>query len=343
MHAMASGLHVEAMAPAMARAAAQKVWRAAALVLATVTFALLALCPVRAQAADLFNDTPADSWYVTGGYLDYVVDNGLMMGMTDGSGNATGYFDPEGQISRAQVATILYRYANPDSVDTTDPAHYARYASFIDVDGGLYYTASVEWCYQNGIVTGYKNEYGQLTGFFGPNDPITRAELAAVAYRFAAYCGYDVENFDWTIFNGTAQSDQVPAFAQEPMAWCADMGIIEGSIDLSTGIRYLLPYDNASRAQMTKVVTVLVRDVINGPAKVYPVEFIAVGKTFSLQQLERRALIEDPGIPVNDACTFTGWDPVFVPGETWCTGYMTFVATWVIDGEWDPDAPPFVF
>ena len=130
----------------------------------------------------LYKDTPANEWYVTEGWLDYVTSSGLMTGYTTGAD--AGNFGPQDQISRAQVLVILYRYANPSSDATTNPSSYGTTTHFYDVPTGEYFTAAVEWAYQNGITTGYIG-----TGLFGPNDPVTRQDLATMLHRFAKGCG----------------------------------------------------------------------------------------------------------------------------------------------------------
>ena len=126
-----------------------------------------------------FTDTPTDSWHVDGGYLDYVVQNGLMTGIKNPDQTMSRRFEPESGITHGQVATILYRYANPCSTDTTDPANYATKSSFKNVPAPYYYTAAIEWCYKAGVVTGYRDPATQQpTGNFGPEDPVTRTQLA---------------------------------------------------------------------------------------------------------------------------------------------------------------------
>ena len=132
--------------------------------------------PLASSKPYLYDDTPANEWYVTEGWLDYVTSSGLMTGYTTGAD--AGNFGPQDQISRAQVLVILYRYANPSSDATTNPSSYGTTTHFYDVPTGEYYTAAVEWAYQNGITTGYIG-----TGLFGPNDPVTRQDLATMLHQ----------------------------------------------------------------------------------------------------------------------------------------------------------------
>ena len=188
-----------------------------------------------------FPDTPVDSWYVKGGYIDYVVDNGLMSGYS-----ATGTFGPDDGISREQVVTILYRYARGSASSST--------THFSDVETGQWYTAAVEWAYENGISTGYF-----ATSRFGVGDPITREDFATMLYRFAQRCGKGSGSADISDFY---DSDQVSDYALDAMEWANAAGILTG--DTTTGVALLNPQDITTRAQAAKMITVLSRDVLAG-------------------------------------------------------------------------------
>ncbi len=188
-----------------------------------------------------FPDTPVDSWYVKGGYIDYVVDNGLMSGYS-----ATGTFGPDDGISREQVVTILYRYAKGSA--SSSATHFS------DVETGQWYTAAVEWAYENGISTGYF-----ATSRFGVGDPITREDFATMLYRFAQRCGKGSGSAD---ISGFYDSDQVSEYAVDAMEWANAAGILTG--DTTTGVALLNPQAPTTRAQAAKMITVLSRDVLAG-------------------------------------------------------------------------------
>lgn len=232
-------------------------WGKLGLLLTVLLALLVALCPAPlARAASGFSDVSPNAWYVQGGYLDYVVDNGIMTGIKNPDGTLSGKFEPEGSITRGQVATILYRIVYPNSTATTIPADYGRYSSFSDVRTSYYYTTAIEWCYNRGIVTGYKDpSTQQLTGKFGPEDPVTREQLATMLYRFAtqqlgytkAAAGNDVASM--------SDSGRIQPFAKEAMRWCYARGILTGSV-LPDGA-LLLPRGEATRAQTAKMVTAM--------------------------------------------------------------------------------------
>ena len=208
--------------------------------------------PLAASKPYLYKDTPANEWYVTEGWLDYVTSSGLMTGYTTGAD--AGNFGPQDQISRAQVLVILYRYANPSSDATTNPSSYGTTTHFYDVPTGEYYTAAVEWAYQNGITTGYIG-----TGLFGPNDPVTRQDLATMLHRFAKGCGVGGNLGNISSF---PDANEVNAYAWNAMRWANGRGIITG--DKTQTPARLKPQANTTRAEAAKMFTVLVRDTLDG-------------------------------------------------------------------------------
>lgn len=101
---------------------------------------------------------------------------------------------------------------------------------------GRYYTDAVAWAAANGIVSGYGN------GSFGPEDVITREQIAAILYRYAAYKGYDVSGR--ADLSGYTDRAQVSGYAAEAMAWANAAGLMTG-----TSASTLTPGGPATRAQ----------------------------------------------------------------------------------------------
>ena len=135
----------------------------------TVTAAFAEVQETEEPAALPFTDVdPASGYYEA---IRYAYENNLM------NGTSATAFSPNGTTSRAMIVTILYRLEGQPAVAA---------GSFTDVAAGQYYTSAVAWASQNGIVEGYGN------GAFGPNDAITREQLAVILYRYAQYKGYAV-------------------------------------------------------------------------------------------------------------------------------------------------------
>ncbi len=105
--------------------------------------------------------------------IKYVYETGLMNGTCDGT-----KFSPDMNLSRGMVVTVLYRN------DGSPKENYVN--SFVDVAEGKYYSTAAAWAYENGIVNGTgNNDWGEP--IFSPDNHITRAELATMFARYAAY------------------------------------------------------------------------------------------------------------------------------------------------------------
>lgn len=117
-----------------------------------------------------FTDVQAGAWYADA--VKYVFDQGLMSGMSAQE------FGPDGQVTRGQVVTILWRLAGSPTVSGK---------TFTDVSASVWYADAVAWASANGVVSGYES------GLFGPEDQVTREQLAAILYRYALISGKDAE------------------------------------------------------------------------------------------------------------------------------------------------------
>ena len=161
-------------------------------------FLLLALLSPAALAADRYWDVWSDDWFNDA--VDYVSDAGLM------SGVGSGCFAPEGEVTRAMIVTVIYRMEG-------SPAVYGP-CPFADVAAGSWYEKAVTWAAAAGVVSGYSETV------FAPADPISREQLAAVFYRYAGYCGFDVS--DAADISGFADADEVaPQGPRPPPSSCA--------------------------------------------------------------------------------------------------------------------------
>ena len=147
------------------------------------------------------------------------------------SGTSAVTFAPNASTTRGMIVSVLYRLeGSPEAGDST----------FTDVKAGAYYAKAVAWAAENGIVGGYGD------GTFGPNDEITREQLAAILYRYAQFKGYDVsKKADLTAYSDYAQ---VSAYAKDAVAWANAAGILSG-----TSATTLSPRDHATRAQVAAI------------------------------------------------------------------------------------------
>jgi hypothetical protein len=207
-----------------------------------------------------FDDLDYTSWYCTGGWLSYAVENDLMSGYT-----GTYDFGPLDNITRGQVAVILYRYAcTQDSTleakygSTTDSTDYATTSVFTDEAADQYYTAAINWAKAVGIMTG-DTSTGYTT--VRPNDSITREDLATMVYRYVEEAEPTLAATEGSVdYSSVQEMDEVDSWAATAVDWCASYGII-GGVE-KDGVCYMEPTDTAWRASMAKMITVALRDVI---------------------------------------------------------------------------------
>ena len=169
-----------------------------------------------------FTDASTTAWYHDG--VHYCIDEGLM----EGYGN--GLFGPNDTLSRAQLCQILYNMEGQPAVTGE--------SAFTDVADGAWYFDAVTWAASEGIATGYGD------GTYGPDDSITREQLAAILYRYASYKGYDVSVGEDTNILSYADALDVSEWAIPAMQWACGSGVIEGVTDST-----LVPQGNATRAQ----------------------------------------------------------------------------------------------
>ena len=130
------------------------------------------------------------------------------------NGVGNGRFDPAGTTTRAMVVTMLWRLEGEPNA--------TRSAGFLDIPADTWYTDSVAWAAENGIVTGYN------ASAFGPNDPVTREQLAVILYRYAQYKGQNTGK-GVAALNGFDDASQVSAWAVDAMGWAVSGGLINGT------------------------------------------------------------------------------------------------------------------
>lgn len=166
-----------------------------------------------------FTDVSESDWFYDG--VAYVAQNGLMQGVGGGK------FNPSGTTSRDMIATILYRLEGEPAVSQS---------TFTDVAAGQYYTDAVAWAAANKIVEGYGNNT------FGPNDDITREQMATILYRYAVYKGYDVSGL--ADLSDYTDAGSISSWALTAMRWVNNESLIGGRTATT-----LVPKGTATRAE----------------------------------------------------------------------------------------------
>lgn len=180
--------------------------------------------PVPMPAYTDFTDLPANAWYKDS--VTYALENGLMNGIGGGE------FDPEGDLTRAMLVTILYRANGTPAVDQADNP-------FEDVAPDLWYTDAVIWAAKTGLVK------GMTETTFCPDEPITREQIATILYRHYQSEGNNPDaDADLTVF---PDGETTSPWAVDAMRWAVKAGLIKGT----DGI--LAPQTNATRAQVAAI------------------------------------------------------------------------------------------
>ena len=172
-----------------------------------------------------FADVSGSDWFYND--VRYVYEKGIM----DGTG--ADRFSPNAPLTRAMIVTILYRMAGSPSVSGS--------SDFTDVAASKWFAKAVAWAAANGIVNGYGS------GLFGPNDPVTREQLAAILYRYAVYGGMTAVTLEENL-GSFADTAQLSAYAIQAMNWAVGQGLINGSGS------NLVPKAQATRAQVAAII-----------------------------------------------------------------------------------------
>ena len=172
-----------------------------------------------------FEDVKENDWFYEA-VMD-VVKNGWF------KGTSNNLFSPYLSTERGMIATVLWRMeGKPNSV---------KPSIFEDVPADAWFHDGVTWANENNeIVKGYGN------GLFGPKDTITREQLAAILYRYAAFKGYDVSKK--TSLDGFKDGNQTVSYAIEAMQWAVANGLLIG-----TGNGILDPKGHATRAEVAVI------------------------------------------------------------------------------------------
>ena len=172
-----------------------------------------------------FTDVTSRDWFYDA--VAYVYDKGMMEGTTDTT------FAPTMNLTRSMIAQVLY------NLEERPEAPGA--AGFPDVAAGAWYADAVNWAAARGIVKGYD------TGAFGPEDSVTREQLAAILYRYAQAKGYDTTQGGMAV-REFSDSASISDWAQTAMSWAVNAQVLSGK-----GNGVLDPQGTATRAEVAQM------------------------------------------------------------------------------------------
>ena len=174
---------------------------------------------------DAFQDVPDDAWYAS--YVYDIVDKGIMAGISSTE------FQPDGQMTRAQAAQILYTMAGSPAVNTA--------TRFNDVFPGQWHYNPITWCTSSGVMAGYSS------GDFLPDAAITRQQMVSVLYKYTTKILKDPAS-ERDGLESFADRDSISSYARTSMQWAVARGIISGTRE--NGQLTIQPQGVVSRAQM---------------------------------------------------------------------------------------------
>ena len=241
---------------------------------------VLGLLPASAFAANdtsAFSDVKTSAWYHED--VQYVSENGLM------KGTGENLFSPDATTTRGMIVTILYRLEGEPSPTGACP--------FQDVASGKYYEKAITWAAENGIVSGFSADT------FGPDQNITREQMAAILYRYATYKKYDVSTAgDLSKF---PDADKVSSYAVDAMKWANAAGLINGSSDGK-----LYPAGNATRAQVAAILTRFCKNIAAQCTVTFQLNYGSEG-TYTTLKVAKGDTITAPKAPTRSGYTFSSW------------------------------------
>lgn len=189
----------------------------------------MAFMPCYAKLEGKTYDFPEVQWYRDG--VGYVLKNGLIANYENG------YFEPNGKTSRGVAINALWQLDGKKTVTAEE--------KFADVSTDNKYFNAVRWADENGIASGYTDE------FFGVEDALTREQMVTILWRYAKYKGYDVSIGENTNILSYGDAFEISEYAIPAMQWACGSGVLAGQS--SAGGMVLNPADNTTRAQLSVV------------------------------------------------------------------------------------------
>ena len=150
-----------------------------------------------------FTDIPTNAWYYNAVKFNYA--NNMIKGLNDYT------YGPSANLTRGMLVTILWRMeGNPKATSN----------QFTDVTSSQYYYNAVNWAASKKIISGYGD------GKFGPNDNITREQLAVILRNYAQFKKKSVSaRTDLTKYT---DNTRISSYAKDAVSWAVANKIISG-------------------------------------------------------------------------------------------------------------------
>lgn len=180
-----------------------------------------------------FSDVESGSWYEEA--VAFVTEKNLFNGVSESE------FAPEDTMTRAMLATVLYRLENPEKKE--------RKNNFSDVAESEWYAEAVAWAAESGIVNGVSDTE------FAPEDNITREQIAVILYRYARMRYYNDEAVSEAF--EFSDMDEISDYALEAVKWANGAKLINGVSETS-----ISPKTNATRAQVAAILMRFCKNIV---------------------------------------------------------------------------------
>ena len=181
-----------------------------------------------------FTDARTTDWYHDG--VHFCLENKLMVGYGDH------IFQPDAGTSRAMITVMLWRLSGSPVVNAS--------LDFEDVQNGSWYTEAIRWAKSEGVVKGYDDSE------FGPDDIVTREQMATILWRYAQYRSYDVSVGENTSILSYSDAADIAEYAVSAMQWACGSGMIQGDNGK------LHPQGSTTRAQMATMMMRFCAEII---------------------------------------------------------------------------------
>lgn len=193
-----------------------------------------------------YSDVVPGEWYEKA--VQFASQRGLITGYS-----GTTLFGVGAPVTRAQLATILWRYAEPEKAAAYDNVA-SNETGMPDVSANQYWTAAANWAVENGVINGVAQPDGSRT--FDPEGTVTREQCAVILANFN---DVDVDAYDSASLDVFPDADGVDVWAIGGLAWAVDNGVINGFDQ--NGVRYL---DAVGPVLREQVATILMNAIQNG-------------------------------------------------------------------------------
>lgn len=173
--------------------------------------------------SQLMRDIRVSDWFHPA--VDYMIENGIM------NGTSATTFEPSDAVTRAMMAQILY---NMEGTPMTSSPYFS------DVPLAAWYADAVGWVSAWDIMNGYGDSR------FGPEDGVTREQIATILYQYASYKGYARSSSG--SLSAYRDAGQVSSWAEPAMKWAVYRGLISGTSGTT-----LSPQSVATRAEVAQI------------------------------------------------------------------------------------------